>query len=219
MKAGDSVSFGRMWLATTVARSFNTVAKLWTGTPSSVALVWIFRSALGERHAGATGLVRAASAASLSSSLKSIGARRCCMRIDRLVEAKVAKAPEHCCDMPVGKAAGDLEGFLEVRLRREALQGAAERVDLFLGPVREVGERTVLHLAVLAVALAQQDRRRRAPGELASTAATTRAGAAGFSGSGYRDAQEPSARRMSFVSRTRWRSSVGLASSSGTKCW
>jgi hypothetical protein len=58
-----------------VPRSSSRLSKLCTGAPSSVRLVAAFASAFTERSAGATGLVRAARAAALSSSLSSTGAR------------------------------------------------------------------------------------------------------------------------------------------------
>ena len=59
MKTGRLVFNGWTLLAAVVARSLSKVAKLWTG---SLCSVWTFCSALSERNAGVTGLVRCASA-------------------------------------------------------------------------------------------------------------------------------------------------------------
>src|SRR5258707_15220078 len=78
-KPGRAGSAGWIWLRQMVARSASRVAELCTGWPSWVRLVAALASALAERAAGATGLVRAARAAGLSWSVNSIGARRACM--------------------------------------------------------------------------------------------------------------------------------------------
>ena len=44
--------------------------------------------------------------------------------------------------------------------RRQPFERPRQRLDLVLGPVRQVGQGAVLHLAALAVAFPQQDRRR-----------------------------------------------------------
>jgi len=55
-----------------------------------------------------------------------------------------------------------LERLAQIQLRRQPFERACQRIDLVLGPVRQVGQGAVLHLAALAVALPQQDGRRRA---------------------------------------------------------
>jgi hypothetical protein len=74
VKPSSPKSVGWIRLAVTVARSERRLRKLWTARRSGVFFVAAFFRARAERIAGATGLVRAASAASWSSSLNSIGA-------------------------------------------------------------------------------------------------------------------------------------------------
>src|SRR5262245_34566933 len=78
-KPGRAGSPGWIWLRQMVARSASRLSKLCTGRWSWVCLVAALAWARGERVAGATGLVRAAWAAGLSSSANSIGASRACM--------------------------------------------------------------------------------------------------------------------------------------------
>ena len=73
-KSGSLVSAGWIRLAAIVARSASKLLKLWTARCSTVLFVVSFLRADGEGVAGATGLVLACSAISLSSSLNSIGA-------------------------------------------------------------------------------------------------------------------------------------------------
>src|SRR6476646_1416881 len=70
---------------------------------------------------------------------------------------------QHRRDMPVRQAAGDLKGLRQIQFRRQPLERAGQRIDLGLGPVRQVGQGAVLHLPALAVAFPQQDGRRRPP--------------------------------------------------------
>src|SRR6266702_8971879 len=67
-KPGRAGSAGWIWLRQMVARSRSRLVKLCTGRSLGVRLVAALASAFGERTAGATGLVRAASAVALSSS-------------------------------------------------------------------------------------------------------------------------------------------------------
>jgi len=73
VKPSTSLPVGAIWLAQMVPRLASRVAKLCTGRRSGVFFVVTFFRAEEERCAGAIGLVRVGSAASLSSSRKSIG--------------------------------------------------------------------------------------------------------------------------------------------------
>ena len=77
-KPGRAGSAGWIWLRQMVARSASRVWKLCTGRPLPVCLAAALARACGERAAGATGLVRAAWAVGLSSSVNSSGASRSC---------------------------------------------------------------------------------------------------------------------------------------------
>ena len=72
-KPGRSGSAGWIWLRQMVARSASRVQKLCTGRPLPACLAAALARARGERAAGATGLVRAARAAGLSSSVNRTG--------------------------------------------------------------------------------------------------------------------------------------------------
>lgn len=63
--------------------------------------------------------------------------------------------------MAVRQRAGDLEALGTERHEGLAGEHPAQAVDLRLQPVGEVGERARLDLAALAIALTQQDGRRR----------------------------------------------------------
>ena len=85
-------------------------------------------------------------------------------RVDQLLQAQLARRAQHGGDVAVRQAAGDLERRLEGGGgRRLALQHPGQRVDLGLGPGRQVGQGPVLDPACLAVAFPQQDRGRRSP--------------------------------------------------------
>src|SRR4029453_7541828 len=77
-KPGSAGSAGAIVFRQIVARSASRVAKLCTGRSPGVCLVAALARARGERAAGATGLVRAAEAAGLSSSVNSRAAGRAC---------------------------------------------------------------------------------------------------------------------------------------------
>src|SRR5450755_1676719 len=68
-KAGRAGSAGWIWLRQMVARSVSRLVRLCRGRPLLVCLAAALARARGERAAGATGLVRAAWAAGLSSSV------------------------------------------------------------------------------------------------------------------------------------------------------
>ena len=82
-------------------------------------------------------------------------------RVDELFEAQLAGRAQDGGDVAVRQAAGDLERPVQGRGgRRLALQHPGQRLDLGLGPGRQVGQGPVLDLAGLAVAFPQQDRGR-----------------------------------------------------------
>jgi hypothetical protein len=82
-------------------------------------------------------------------------------RVDELCQAQPAGGAQDGGDVAVRQAAGDLERLVEGGGgRRLALQDPGQRVDLGLGPGRQVGQGPVLDLAGLAVAFPQQDRGR-----------------------------------------------------------
>ena len=81
-------------------------------------------------------------------------------RVDQLLDAQRPRGAQHRGHMPVRQAAGDLERLAQIPLRRQPFERARQRIDLVLGPVRQVGQGAVFHLAALAVALPQQDGRR-----------------------------------------------------------
>jgi hypothetical protein len=77
---------------------------------------------------------------------------------DELFEPKAAQRPTDRREVAVRGAASDLERRGEIGERRGARERQAQGLHLVLGPVAEVGERAVLHLGGLAVALSQQHR-------------------------------------------------------------
>ena len=110
--------------------------------------------------------------------------------VDELLETQVGKYPQHRGDMAVREAADDVEAPLQAGGGRPPLEHGCECVDLLLGPARQVGQRAVLDLAPLAVALAQQDRRRGARFGTLATYMSTIKGA--FPSSTSRNQQEVS---------------------------
>src|SRR5580698_11036893 len=76
----------------------------------------------------------------------------------QIVEAELAQHAERGRDMAVGQATHELE----VR-RILVAQQPAQRFDLARRPVRDVGQRALLDLAVLAISLPQQKSRWRCP--------------------------------------------------------
>ena len=79
------------------------------------------------------------------------------------VEADLARRAEGGGDVAVRQAAGDGEGVLLGGDDGAALEHAAQAFDVSGRPVGEVAQRAFADLAVLAVALAQQDGGRRVP--------------------------------------------------------
>jgi hypothetical protein len=77
------------------------------------------------------------------------------------IEAELAGHAEHGRDMTVRQGPLDQE-LVRRHGERCALERQAQRLDLGLGPARQVGERARPHLVAVAKALAQEDRRRRA---------------------------------------------------------
>jgi hypothetical protein len=75
------------------------------------------------------------------------------------VEAELLGHAEHRRDMAVRQGALDRQP-LRRRHHGLALEDPAQRFDLGRRPAREIGERARLDLAVIAIALAQEDRRR-----------------------------------------------------------
>jgi hypothetical protein len=73
-------------------------------------------------------------------------------RVDELVEAQLAGRAQDGGDVAVRQAAADLERPVQGDGRSLALQYPGQRVDLGLGPGRQVGQGPVLDLAGLAVA-------------------------------------------------------------------
>ena len=79
-------------------------------------------------------------------------------RVDQLVQAQPARRAQDGGDVAVRQAAGDLERPVQVRGgRRLAFQDPGQRVDLGVGPGRQVGQGAVLDLPGLAVAFPEQD--------------------------------------------------------------
>ena len=78
-------------------------------------------------------------------------------RAEDAVEADLARGAEGGGDVAVGEAAGDGEGVVLGRDDGAALEHAAQALDVGRGPVGEVAEGAFADLAVLAIALAQED--------------------------------------------------------------
>src|SRR5450631_1113292 len=81
----------------------------------------------------------------------------------QIVKAELAQHAERGRDMAVGQATHELE--VRARLVRRILvaQQPAQRFDLAIRPMRDVGQRALLDLAVLAISLPQQKSRWRCP--------------------------------------------------------
>ena len=79
------------------------------------------------------------------------------------VEADVARGAERSGDVAVRQAADDGEGVTLGGNDRAAFEDAAQTFDVSCGPVGQIAQCALTHLAAFAVALAQQDRRRRVP--------------------------------------------------------
>ncbi len=85
------------------------------------------------------------------------------IRAEDAVETDVARGAERSGDVAVRQAADDGEGLTLGGDDRAALQHTAQTLDVGNGPVGEVAQRALTHLAAFAIALAQQDRGRRVP--------------------------------------------------------
>src|SRR5271169_5631275 len=75
------------------------------------------------------------------------------------VETDLAGGAESGGDVPVRQAAGNGERVALGGDDGAALEYPAQAFDVGRGPVREIAQSALTHLAVLTVALAQQDRR------------------------------------------------------------
>ena len=82
---------------------------------------------------------------------------------EHAVEADLARGAESGGDMAVRQRADDGEGVALGGDDGAAFEHAAQALDVGGRPIGEVAERALPDLAVLAVALAQQDGRRRVP--------------------------------------------------------
>jgi hypothetical protein len=71
--------------------------------------------------------------------------------------------PSAAATWPWGEATGEREGVLPGRDDGAAFKHAAQALDIGCGPVREVAKGAFADLAVLAVALAQEDGGGRVP--------------------------------------------------------
>jgi hypothetical protein len=85
------------------------------------------------------------------------------IRAEDAVEADLAHRAEGGGDVAVGQAAGDGEGVLLGGNDGAPLEHAAQAFDVSRGPVGEVAEGAFADLALVAVALAQEDGGRRVP--------------------------------------------------------
>ncbi len=79
------------------------------------------------------------------------------------VEADLERGAERRGDVTVRQAADHGEGVTLSRNDRAASQCAAQALDVGDRPVREIAERALTNFTALAVALAQEDGRRRVP--------------------------------------------------------
>jgi hypothetical protein len=80
--------------------------------------------------------------------------------VDQGGHAQLGGGAHHRGHMPVRQAAGDVKRRGQITGGRQALERALQFVHLVLGPARQVGQRAGFHPAVVAVAFAQQHRRR-----------------------------------------------------------
>jgi hypothetical protein len=81
----------------------------------------------------------------------------------QVVEPELAQHAECCRNMAVGQAAHELEVRARLVRRIVIAQQPAQRFDLAARPMRDVGQRALLDLAVLAISFPQQKSRRRRP--------------------------------------------------------
>ncbi len=82
---------------------------------------------------------------------------------ENAVEADVARGAERSGDMAVRQAADHAEGVMLGGDDRAALEDAAKTLDVGGGPVGQIAQCALTHLAAFAIALAQQDRGGRVP--------------------------------------------------------
>jgi hypothetical protein len=61
------------------------------------------------------------------------------LRVDQFLQPQLTQRSQHCGDVPVRQAAADLERALQP-CGRQALQRPRQRLDLGLGPGRQVGQ-------------------------------------------------------------------------------
>jgi hypothetical protein len=83
--------------------------------------------------------------------------------LQRAVEPQFANRGAHRPHVAVAQAAHDLEAGLPLARHLAALQQPGDAVDQRRRQLRQVRQRALLHAPALAIALAQQDRRRRFP--------------------------------------------------------
>ena len=85
------------------------------------------------------------------------------VRAEDAVEADLVRRAEGGADVAMRQRTGDGEGLAFRRDDGAAFEHAAQALDMRLGPTGEITECPLSHLAVFAVALAQQDGRGRVP--------------------------------------------------------
>jgi len=81
-------------------------------------------------------------------------------RVDQLGDLQPRGNAQDRGHVPVLQAAGDLERLGQIHPRGQALQYLRQCLNLGLGPAGQIGQGAGFHLAGLAVAFPQQDRRR-----------------------------------------------------------
>ena len=79
------------------------------------------------------------------------------------IEADAARDAERSGDVAVRQAADDGEGITLGGNHGATFKDAAQAFDVSCGPVGQIAQCALTHLAAFAVALAQEDRRRRVP--------------------------------------------------------
>ena len=79
------------------------------------------------------------------------------------VEADVAHDAQRSGDVAVRQAAHDGEGIMLGGNHSATFQHTAQTLDVGCGPVGQIAQCALTHLAAFAVALAQENRRRRVP--------------------------------------------------------
>ena len=79
---------------------------------------------------------------------------------EQVIEADTAGGGQRGEDMAMRQGAADFEPALAGRDELVAAQGGAQRLDFLVRPMGEIGKGAGFNLAVLAIALAQEDGRR-----------------------------------------------------------